>query len=185
MVKSIFSKICAAGSLLFVFAGALTTPAMANDTASSSSEAVVLDPLSILKDKDLNFGLILPGSSQGFVTLAPEDSSVTSTGGVLALAGQTQAATFYGYGTYRQFLRLSVSANTYQLQRDGGSETMQLDRLLISSSPETQLTSNPKLFYIGSRNGFFSFSLGGRLRVNANQTPGVYIGEIDVRIEYL
>ena len=100
-------------------------------------------------------------------------------------AGDPQAATFYGYGRYRQYLRLRISANRYFLRRQGGSETMRLDDIVIGSTPPTELTTNPRLFYIGSPDGFFGFSLGGRLRVGANQAVGVYVGEFDVLIEYL
>lgn len=184
-MKSIFAKICAVGALLLAFAGGMAAPALADDSASADSKVIVLRPLSLVKDKDMDFGQILPGNARGFVILAPEDGSVTSSGGIRALVGQTQAATFYGYGSYRQFLRLSVSANNYQLQRDGGTETMRLDRLIISSAPPTQLTTNPRRFYINALDGFFSFALGGRLRVAANQRPGVYVGEVTVSIEYL
>lgn len=154
------------------------------DNSETDAKTVVVLPLTLVKDEDLDFGLILPGTSRGFVTLDP-DGSISTSGGVLAVAGETQAATFYGYGRYRQFLRLNISQNTYQLRRQGGSETMRLDRITIGSTPPTQLTTTPRLFYIGSPSGFFGFSLGGRLRVGANQVPGLYVGEITVAVEYL
>lgn len=183
-MKFTFGRICAFGALLLGFASGIGTPASADDTASADTKVIVLRPLSLIKDKDLDFGSIVPGNTQGFVTLAPE-GGVTSTGGIVALAGETQPATFYGYGSYRQFLRLSIDANTYQLRHPNGTDTMRLDRLTISSNPPTQLTTNPRLFYIGALDGFFSFALGGRLRVRANQQVGVYTGNITVMIEYL
>ncbi|MEZ5696428.1 MAG: DUF4402 domain-containing protein [Sphingomonadaceae bacterium] len=151
---------------------------------NANTKIVVVRPLTLVKDEDLDFGLILPGNTQGFVILNP-DGSITTTGGVVAVAGDPQAATFYGYGRYRQYLRLRISANRYFLRRQGGSETMRLDDIVIGSTPPTELTTNPRLFYIGSPDGFFGFSLGGRLRVGANQAVGVYVGEFDVLIEYL
>ncbi len=183
-MKSIFARLCAAGAALLGLAGGFDAPAWANDTATAESKVIVLRPLSLIKDADLDFGLIVPGTSQGFVILAPE-GGITSSGGVLALAGDSQPATFYGFGTFRQFLRLRVSANTYQLRRQNGTETMRLDRLTISSNPPTQLSTNPRLFFIGAPDGFFSFALGGRLRVGANQRVGVYTGNVIVTIEYL
>ncbi|MCP5395340.1 MAG: DUF4402 domain-containing protein [Sphingomonadaceae bacterium] len=165
------------------FVVAMPAAATAQDQ-TANTKIVVVRPLTLVKDEDLDFGLILPGSSQGFVILNP-DGSVTTSGGVIAVAGDPQAATFYGYGRYRQYLRLRISANRYFLRRQGGNETMRMDDIVIGSNPPTELTTNPRLFYIGSPDGFFGFSLGGRLRVGANQTPGVYVGEFDVLIEYL
>ncbi len=183
-MKSRLARLCAACALLLGFAGGYSAPASADDVASADTKVIVLRPLSLIKDKDLDFGLIVPGTAQGFVTLAPE-GGITRSGGVVALAGDTQPATFYGYGTYRQFLRLSIDANTYQLRHPNGTDTMRLDQLVISSNPPTQLTTNPRLSYIGAADGFFSFALGGRLRVRANQRVGVYTGNITVMIEYL
>lgn len=178
-------KSCRAWFAFLLLVLAAPTPLAAQeDTSDTDAKTVIVLPLTLVNDEDLDFGLILPGTSRGFVTLAPDGSASTS-GGVLAVAGETQAATFYGYGRYRQFLRLNISQNTYQLRRHGGSETMRLDRITIGSTPPTQLTTTPRLFYIGSPDGFFGFSLGGRLRVGANQAPGVYVGEITVAVEYL
>ncbi|MGB3379706.1 MAG: DUF4402 domain-containing protein [Allopontixanthobacter sediminis] len=183
-MKSKLARLCAAGALLPTLACGLGTPAWADDTAEAESRVLVLRPLSLIKDDDLDFGLIVPGPTPGFVILAPE-GGVTRTGGVRALAGDNQPATFYGYGTYRQNLRLRVTANSYQLRRQNGTETMRLDTMTISSNPQTQLTTTPRLFYIGALDGFFSFALGGRLRVGANQRVGVYTGNVTVTIDYL
>ena len=183
-MTSTFTRSCAAGALLLGLAGGIGTPAWADDTDSAESKVIVLRPLSLVKDEDLDFGLIVPGTTQGFVIIAPE-GGVTMSGGVRALAGESQPATFYGYGAYRQFLRLRISANTYQLRRENGTETMRLDRLTISSNPQTQLTTTPRLFYIGAPDGFFSFAMGGRLRVGGNQRVGVYTGSVTVLIDYL
>lgn len=183
-VKSKRARLCAASALLAGLVGGASVPALAEDTAEAESRVIVLRPLSLVKDDDLDFGLIVPGTSQGFVTVAPEGGA-TMSGGVRALAGDSHPATFYGYGTYRQYLRLRVSANTYQLRRQNGNETMRLDQMTISSDPPTTLTTAPRLFYIGATNGFFSFALGGRLRVGANQRVGVYTGNVIVTIDYL
>lgn len=174
---------CVIPALLMTCADLGGAPARAQESQSAEAKLILIEPLSIQKDKDLDFALIVPGTTAGFVTLAP-NGTVTTTGGIQGVAGTPQPATFYGFGRYRQFLRLSVSQNSYQLRRVGGSQTMRLDQLTIGSQPPTLLSTNPRLFFIGSPNGFFSFSLGGRLRVAANQARGKYEGEITVTIEY-
>lgn len=169
-----------AGGLL-----ACANAAVAQDgTATADADMVVVTQLSLVKDVDLDFGNIIPGTSRGFVTLNP-DGTLTKSGGVVQVSGEGQPAAFYGYGEYRQFLRISIDANRYFLRRVGGNETMRLDNITIGSTPPTTLSTNPRLFYIGAPDGFFRFTVGGRLRVGANQVPGTYETEFDVTVEYL
>lgn len=169
-------------ALILLWPGVLRAQAAGEESADS--RLVVVTQLSLVKDVDLDFGLIIPGASRGFVTLSP-DGSIATSGGVTQVAGATQPAAFYGYGQYRQFLRINIDANRYFLRRVGGSERMRLDRITIGSTPPTTLSTSPRLFYIGSPDGFFRFTVGGRLRVGANQAPGTYRAEFDVTVEYL
>lgn len=161
----------------------LTTPAYAQDSTSPTSRVVVVTPLSFVKDKDLNFGDILPGNSRGFVTLAP-DGTVTTSGGVQLVTGSPQGATFWGYGTFLQRVRINLDRNAYTLTRQGGPETMRMDRITIGSRPPTTLSTRPRTFLIGNPDGYFTFGIGGRLRVGANQAPGTYQATFTVTLEY-
>ena len=79
---------------------------------------------------------------------------------------------------------INVNANSYTLRRDGGSETMIMDQVLIGSQPPIIINTNPRRFRIANPDGYFSFTMAGRLRVNANQQPGVYTGTFIVTLEY-
>ena len=166
-------------------ATALSVPAKAEPVGeSATSNALVVTHLSLVKDEDLDFGYIIPGGTQGFVTIRPDGTLVTS-GGIVATAGETSPAAFYGYGSFNQRLRINIDATQYNLRRQGGTQTMRLDQLTISSQPPVVLGPAPRLFVISSPNGFFRFTIGGRLRVAANQRAGLYTGEIDVTVEYM
>lgn len=153
------------------------------EAAAADAEALAITPLSLVKEQDLDFGFIIPGTTTGFVTVSPTNT-VTTTGGIIA-TGTTQNAAFYGYGTFNQRLRINLDANQYNLVRQGGTQTMRLDQLTIGSAPPVVLGTAPRTFRIASANGLFRFTIGGRLRVLANQMPGTYVGQFAVSVEYL
>lgn len=161
----------------------LAAPASAQDTETSDARAFLVTPLSFVKDTDLDFGQIVPGDSDGTVFMDSE-GVISTTGGVTVLDGTTQPARFWGFGQFNQRVLINIDANTYLLTRDGGSETMLFDRVTIGSRPPIRITTNPRRFRIVNPDGFFSFTIAGRLQVAADQAPGVYNGEFTVTLEY-
>lgn len=159
-------------------------PAQAQaEAATANAEALAITPLSLVKEQDLDFGFIVPGTTTGFVTLSPSNV-VTTTGGII-VTGTTQNAAFYGYGSFNQFLRIYLDANQYNLRRQGGTQTMRLDQITIGSTPPVVIGTAPRTFRIASASGLFRFAVGGRLRVLPNQVPGTYVGQFAVSVEYL
>lgn len=147
-------------------------------------EAVIVTQLSFFKVDDLSFGWIAPGTTPGTVTIAPSGGR-TATGGVRLVAGLShQPAAFAGKGSFNQALTLSINATSRTLTRAGGNQTMTMDSFAIGSSPITTLTTAPLAFSIGSASGMFQFPVGARLRVKANQMPGIYQGNFTLTLNY-
>lgn len=161
----------------------MSQAALAQDTDSASAEAFLVTPLSFVKQDDLDFGQIIPGGSAGTVTM-DSAGTVTTTGGVIQVDGTQLPARFWGFGSFNQIVIINVDANSYTLTRDGGTETMIMDQVLIGSQPPINITTNPRRFRIANPNGFFTFTMAGRLQVGALQEPGVYRGEFTVTLEY-
>ena len=157
--------------------------ALAQTSEGSDAEAFLVTPLSFLKQDDLDFGQIIPSNTNGTVVM-DSTGAVTTTGGVVQVNGTQQAARFWGYGTFNQRVLINVDANSYTLTRAGGTETMIMDQVLIGSQPPIVITTNPRRFRIANPDGFFSFTIAGRLQVGANQAPGTYTGEFTVTLEY-
>ncbi|MEQ8771836.1 MAG: DUF4402 domain-containing protein [Erythrobacter sp.] len=173
----------ALAALCAMTAAMIPAGASAQDAASTDARAFVVTPLSFVKDTDLDFGQIVAGDSAGTVTMDVE-GNMTTTGGVAAAGGNPLPARFWGYGTFNQTLLINVDRNTYLLTREGGTETMRLDRVAIGSRPPIQIRTNPRRFRIANPDGFFAFTIVGRLRVGANQPSGIYRGEFVVSLEY-
>lgn len=175
------------GALCLLILLTVRSPAMAapddQDTTSSSAKVHLVERLTLLKTADLNFGMIIPGSTPGTVVIAP-DGTRTKTGGVTLAGNRGHPAEFAGYGRFNRLVTLRVGANFRNVTRVNGTETMRFDTFIVGSTPTAQLTTAPLAFRIGSPSGVFTFPVGATLRVNANQAPGVYVGSFDVTIVY-
>ena len=163
--------------------GSVPIAVSAQDADSADAQAFLVTPLSFVKQTDLDFGQIIPTNTAGTVTM-DSTGAVATTGGVTQVDGTQIPARFWGFGQFNQRVLINIDANTYLLTRDGGTETMLLDRVTIGSQPPILITTNPRRFRIANPDGFFSFTIAGRLQVAANQAPGIYNGEFTVTLEY-
>ena len=138
---------------------------------------------SFVKERDLDFGEIVPGDSDGTVVM-DSAGNVTTTGGIIQINGTQQSARFFGFGAQNQTVLINADADSYILTRDGGTETIVLDTLLIGSQPPITIDTNPRRFRILGALGAFAFTIAGRLEIASDQAPGVYNGEFTIELEY-
>lgn len=162
---------------------AMPTSALAQEAAQSEASAFIVTPLSFLKERDLEFGTVIPGNAGGTVVMDSAGNVATS-GSVIHVDGTQQPARFAGFGAFRQTVLINVDANSYILTRNGGTQTLLMDTLLIGSRPPIIINTNPRRFRIGNPDGYFFFTIAGRLQVPANAVPGTYEGEFTVTLEY-
>ena len=109
---------------------------------------------------------------------------VTTTGGVVQNDGTQQPARFWGYGQFLQTVLINVDANQHIHTRAGGTETMVMDAILIGSQPPIIINENPRRFRIVNPDGYFTFTIAGRLQVPASTPPGSYEGQFAITLEY-
>jgi len=169
--------------VLLILLAAMPGLAHAQDS-STDSQVFVVTPLSFVKERDLDFGQIITDGTAGTVTM-DAFGAITTTGGVTQVDGTQQSARFWGYGTFNQRVLINIDQNSYTLTRQGGTETMIMDTLFIGSVPPIVITTNPRRFRIANPDGYFAFTIVGRLQVGANQAPGTYEGEFTVTLEYV
>lgn len=168
--------------------GAIGTAVSAAGTASAPSQATVLNPLSLVKTADLDFGNIITPSTAGTVVLVPTSSPSCSVTGGLVHSGACQPAAFYGYGTDGGMV--SINRPNAPITISNGSQTMTIIPVTFDGDPNlTYVSGNPNgngalRYRINSASGLFSFRIGGTLNVSAGQAPGVYTGTFSVSIHY-
>lgn len=131
---------------------------------------------------DLHFGDIIAGDTGGTITVALDDS-VTTTGSVISVGGNPQAAEFE---ITRQFF---VDFPTYNGPL--GTDTVQLTHISLPAESMTLrnfTTDFNRPGFLGLPAYFFrttyDFRVAGTLDVGADQEPGRYLGFFTVSIDY-
>jgi spore coat protein U-like protein len=180
---------CAFGAALACAVAAAPASAKEVATGSGTSSAVVVEPLSLIKVQDLSFGKIVPRPTAGTVTVNADTGACAITG-VIMQVGTCRTAQFTGMGRRNMTVRFALP-NTVTLTSPGGA-TMIADTLTIGSAPDvTYLGGNGngngngnRRYRINPPSGIFTFRVGARLNVGANQAPGIYTGTFNVTVQY-
>jgi hypothetical protein len=104
--------------------------------------------------------------------------------------GTCRAARFTGMGRRNLFVRFQLP-NTVTLTTPGGA-TMVADTFTIGNTTDlTFIGGNGNGLGNGNRrwaiqplSGIFTFNVGARLNVGANQAPGLYTATFNVTVQY-
>jgi hypothetical protein len=147
-----------------------------NVQQSGTAAAEVADPVTIRRVSDLRFGrFAAPGNASTIrINL---DGSFVATGEVASSTGMAQPANGRGPA---QFI-------VEQAGNNGG--TVFIPGTIVMTNGIANMTINPitgRLVVVSGvgRNRVYRLDLGGTLRINGNQAPGVYRGEFDVTVIY-
>jgi len=157
---------------LFACAG----PASAQDVSpdqDATGRAILLRPLTLLKVEDLDFGW-LTVTTAGTAILNPITGVVTTTGGVIAAGGDPLPAEFVGAASRNTPIKIRIPNRPITLIRQGGTETMTVSNWTLDG-PADRKTGPERAF---------TFRVGARLNVSANQADGLYAGTFDVEVQY-
>ncbi len=178
--------VCAVLALLVVTLLA-PAPAAAQQQETALSRSQIVDPATLRKDADLDFGMIVPRTNSGTVVVTPEAAPTCTTTGGLVRTGPCKAAVFSGTAFYQADLRaMRPSGNSITLTGPGGA-SMQVNAFTFGSTGTTVYLGNNGAnhrFTVNALDGSFTFYVGGTLQVGANQAPGLYNGTFDIRISY-
>ena len=99
---------------------------------------------------------------------------MTTTGGVLHVSGVPYGALFEAVSPIKNVVHIKIPKQPITLTRVGGTETMTVDNFTISGAANRNVVAKEP----------FEFTVGGTLRVNANQAEGDYVGEFTVDIQF-
>lgn len=186
-VTSICRAIRASGLVAALGMGAAlaVAPAHAQSAGSYDTQVSLIEPLTITKLSDLDFGDLVV-TTGGTVVLTPTVTPTCSTTGGVIHSAECIPATFGGSGQFGQRVRVRRPiGNAFTLTGPGADMTV--TDITINGDPTlvpTQSNPNWERFTIGAPDGTFIFRVGGTLNVNPAQTPGVYTGTFEIRLDY-
>ena len=164
-------KVFAASAAVIAFSNS----SFAQASATASSTATIITPISIVKNVDMNFGNIAVSATvSGTVVLAPGGTRTTGGSGGVTLpstTGTVAAADFTvsGQATYTYAITLPTTTVTLS---DGSGHTMSV----------ATFTSNPSATGTLSGSGSQDLTVGATLAVTAAQTPGTYTNSTGVPV---
>jgi len=181
----------AAAQLLAVAALACPVPALAQavtDSASADAIVAIMQPGTITKLADMDFGQIAQPSVAGNLTMSPNFPTCTPSAGILHIGNVCQPARFAVLGRKNWLIRIrELSGGTIVLTGPGGA-TMTVTMLSLGTDDMTPAPgggSPPGSFgrqRITSDSGGAEFRIGGRLNIGANQAAGAYVGTMTIQV---
>lgn len=159
------------------FAQQTTTTPVATDTATAEARGVVLQPLTLTKTADLDFGTVVASSTAGTVTIDPDDGTRSVTGGVTEVPSYPgQRALFEGAGTAGQQVLLTLAAPTVLISTTNSADKVTVDSMTLDSGNATTRT-------IDSTSAF-AVGVGGVFGIAADQPNGKYVAQFDLTADY-
>lgn len=157
---------------------ALLVPAVAHAApvpapTPPTARAALMRSLTLAKRDDMDFASVA-ALGAGTAVINPVSDTMTTTGGVVRLAGTPHAARFEGAASGSSVVIIRIPTKAVTLTRAGGSETMIVDNFTLDGQSKREM----------AQAGVFEFKVGGTLRVSAGQVEGLYTGTFDVTIQY-
>lgn len=146
-------------------------------SASADAKGVVLQPLTLTKEEDLDFGTVISTATAGSVTISAEDGTRSVTAGVLEVPSYPGGrGLFTGNASVGREVNLSLSAPTHLV-----STTDPLDFIVVT---EMVLDDNNPLTRTIGESGIFQVGVGGEFAIEANQPNGLYTAQFDLTADY-
>jgi len=168
------NNILSASALAAILLGA--APALAADSESMTSNALILKPLILTKQSDLSFGTIIPSGAGDLVTINADTGARTSATAGLIASDPGFRARFASSGLDNQFVVLQLSPPGDLV--NGAGDLLAVTRLDLDqgNNPLRTLTPASQVFFVG---------IGGQVFIRSDQEDGTYAGTFSLTANYL
>lgn len=115
--------------------------AQSSANATSTVSATIINPISISKDANMNFGVVVPGGTAGTVLLATDGTRSIGSGGTTILSGQTGSPavaqfTVSGEPTYTYSISFPASITI----KDAATDSMAVNSFVHIATSGTEGT---------------------------------------------
>lgn len=157
---------------------AVATPALAQQaSAQAEARGVVLQPLTLTRIQDLDFGTVVGSAVAGTVDIDADTGARTVAGGVTGVPSfPGDRAVFQGAGTSGQDVVLSLNSPALLISTANPLDTVTVNSMTLDSGNATTRT-------IGAT-GIFQVGVGGNFGIAANQPAGLYRADFELTADY-
>lgn len=150
--------------IFVIFFGVLLNTAVIAQTSSATVSATIVQPISLLKVRDMNFGNISAGTTGGKVVLDPNEAGTRgATGSITLPSGSSTVSS-------AKFIVSGMNGSSYTIGLPPAALTLSNGTNFMTVDNFTSTPSATGTFTPGSQ----TICVGATLNVNANQESGVY-----------
>lgn len=157
----------------------------AQELASTDAAAEVVDNVTLIKTRDMDFGRIIVPRAGRIDMTATQTATCTPNNGLLTLDA-CQSAAFEGSGGTGFQIRVRVPANR-RINLTGPGRDLRLRQMSVGAGDGLTFIRRVNRnfdFEIVDPGGAFEFFVGGRLLLRNNQASGLYTGSFDIDVDY-
>jgi hypothetical protein len=159
---------------------ALAAPAVAAPVAASpkaAGRARILKPLALTAIRDLSFPTIIMNNvtMANVVMVSVPGGYMCGTPGELTCSGPIIPARYNVQGTKGIQVKITAATSNLVNTTSGGSETLVLTPVLVSSTLTLASSGSPGT----------NFDVGGWFTIRPTTVDGLYVGDLDITVDYL
>ena len=156
---------------------AAASPAVAQQaSANALAKGVVVQPLTLAKNQDLDFGTVVGSAASGNVVIDANTGGRTVAGGVTGVPSfPGDRGLFTGAGTAGQTVLLTLSAPAVLVSQSNPIDTITVTSMGLDSGGLTRV--------IGA-SGIFQVGVGGNFAIAANQPAALYQASFTLTADY-
>lgn len=155
------------------------SPAVAGSSISANALAkgVVVQPLTLAKVNDLDFGTVVGSSASGTVTIDPDTGLRTVTGGVTGVPSFPGGrGLFQGNGTGGNTVQLTLSGPAVLISQSNPTDTVTASNWLLDNGNALTRTI--------PAGGTFNVGVGATFGIGANQPAALYQATFTLTADY-
>ena len=163
----------ALASLLFLPIAQSAGGAPVQSAPKGKAELAIVRPLSLVRIADMDFAT-LGVTTGGTATIDPATGSMATTGGLQHLAGTPSPARYAGAGLKKTVVNIKIPTKPLLIRRVGGTETLTVSNFTLDGQDKKALAQQT----------LFTFAVGAQVSVPAGTVEGIYVGDLDVIVQY-
>jgi alkylated DNA nucleotide flippase Atl1 len=167
------ARIPALASLLILSHVEAAGAAPVQSAPKARADVILIHPLSLTRIADMDFAT-LGVTTGGTATIDPVSGTMAVSGGLLHLGGTPSPARYVGAALKKTVVNIRIPKQPVLVRRIGGTETLSVSNFTLDGQDKKALAQQTS----------FIFAVGAQINVPAGSVAGIYVGDLDVTVQY-